>query len=924
MSFIAGYYGLPDVSSETNVCCPFPHSFGHYESHPSAHFKTDDQGTVFNCKTCGASHNDVTFAEAILGCSPKYAHKIALRCKDCQSIYEWRLSTPLSEGGRKLANSFGISNEVIKELDIQEPMGLEGQALCFPVTLYDNIVDVRTYTPGGSPKVKSLSGGLGSMIYPYDIWRQTQKARVTLICAGEKDMAVARSQGFNAITLTCGEGNLPKILKDFKDREIAIVYDNDDPGRDGALKLAECLYEHSKHVKVVTSFHQVCSEPKEDITDFFTKYGKTKQDLIAFIESTPYYEPDPQVLATKQCKWCDLYTASQPDNINKLVRSNIQVVAIADTTFTVPTSVTMEKYKLSDKDTMGLNECREWDLTNNNLSDALHLMDNNFREEAIDENLRGFMYIRKTEKYIRKRVFSTVTVYKAYVTDMYETNVEDATPMEYQAYSFGCRLESGQKYAVTYKLVPHPYKGQQLVMLITNAEQANDSVSNFQVTDEVREDLALFRDIPGNTAEKVTTLVNKVKGLIGYNGNNTLIKAIDLSYHTALQFNFARERDIRGYLDTLIVGESRTGKSSTANALRKEYELGIFTSLAGNSATIPGLIGGSNKTQSGFQTRAGVIPQNHRGLIIFEEFGKCKQDVISELTDIRSSNEVRIARVSGSITLPAMVRMIALTNAKTTGSNIKPISTYPNGISVVTELVGTAEDIARYDLILVLADLGNAQIDPFWNPEDPMPTRAYRNRVRWVWSRTAEEVVIPKEVELYLVERANKLNEEFNSHIKLFGTEAWKKLARLSIAVAGYTVSTDETFENIVVTKDCVDWAEAYYREVYDNDVFKLREYVANERLYSEIDNDGISALQDLYTKYTALVLQLEKSMVCSKNMLSSASGLTTDDLNKALSAMTRCLFIQYQGYDIIPTTRFRKGMKAINTGTVIKKIGEE
>ena len=121
---------------------------------------------------------------------------------------------------------------------------------------------------------------------------------------------------------------------------------------------------------------------------------------------------------------------------------------------------------------------------------------------------------------------------------------------------------------------------------------------------------------------------------------------------------------MRGYLDTLIVGESRTGKSSTANTLRKEYGLGVFTSLAGNSATIAGLIGGSNKTPTGFQTRAGVIPQNHRGLVIFEEFGKCKQDVVSELTDIRSSNEVRIARVSGTITLPALVRMIALTNAK--------------------------------------------------------------------------------------------------------------------------------------------------------------------------------------------------------------------------------------------------------------------
>ena len=37
--------------------------------------------------------------------------------------------------------------------------------------------------------------------------------------------------------------------------------------------------------------------------------------------------------------------------------------------------------------------------------------------------------------------------------------------------------------------------------------------------------------------------------------------------------------------------------------------------------------------------------------------------------------EVRIARVSGSITLPAMVRMISLSNVKADGHNIKPIAT---------------------------------------------------------------------------------------------------------------------------------------------------------------------------------------------------------------------------------------------------------
>ena len=87
---------------------------------------------------------------------------------------------------------------------------------------------------------------------------------------------------------------------------------------------------------------------------------------------------------------------------------------------------------------------------------------------------------------------------------MYETtDTTNTQPMEYTAYSINNKLESGQKYLITYKLVPHPYKGQQLVMLITDAEQANDSVSNFQLTDRVKHSLDTINNIAGNVEERI-------------------------------------------------------------------------------------------------------------------------------------------------------------------------------------------------------------------------------------------------------------------------------------------------------------------------------------------------------------------------------------------------------------------------------------
>jgi hypothetical protein len=507
---------------------------------------------------------------------------------------------------------------------------------------------------------------------------------------------------------------------------------------------------------------------------------------------------------------------------------------------------------------------------------------------------------------------------------MFETATVDVVPMEYTAYSIGLKLESGKKYMVTYKLVPHPYKGQQLIMLITAARQASDSVSNFIVDDAVKQQLAVIRNQPGTVPERIEAFTNRFKSVLGYDGNNTLIQAIDFGYHTVLQFNFGQFKNVRGYLDMIIVGESRVGKSSTAEAMRTLYGLGTFASLAGNAATVPGLIGGSNKVNGAYQTRAGIIPQNHKGLIIFEELGKSNNNIITELTDIRSSNEVRITRVSGTLTLPAIVRMVALTNVKTTDGVIKPIAAYPHGIAILTELVGTAEDIARYDVALILGDRGPQVTDPYWEAPERFDDAVYHARVRWIWSRGIDQVIIDNDVGRYIVAKANELNQTYDCHIKIFGTEAWKKVARLSISIAGYLVSTDDTYEKIIVQKEHVDYAVEFLKHIYDNGTFKLKEYAEHEKRYASIDADGVELLQDVYISCPQLLLHLEQIAQTTKNTLQAVTGLDNDKYNAQMNRLVSGLFVQFSKYDIIPTERFRIGMSRINRNTRATRVGEQ
>lgn len=921
MSFFNWYFNLTGEKAEEHVLCPFPHKAGeleYYESNPSAQVNTDEG--LFHCKTCDRGHNEPTFIQAITGCKLSDAHRLVPLFRNTEDLLAWTSDTSVQHGRIPLANEFNITEEVQQELHLVTRTGVD---ILFPAFMYGKLLDIRTYTPNGTPKTRSRMGAVNGLIIPFDLWVDTPKDRWTLLCAGEKDMAVARSHGFNAITLTGGERMAPLTPKYFKDRKVAIVYDNDDAGRAGAMKVANSLMPHTPYVKMVTAFHEGM-ENKEDITDYFNKYSHTKEDLIKCIEDTDWYTRT----TVSDIPQVNLYQASLPQNTGRIVRASIQVTAVADSVYTMPTELLATKVRMSDDEksnTMHLNEVRSWAVDEDNIQDLLHLVDNNFKEKQLRDNQLKLTHVPYMERNVQIKTYGRYTVYKATVTDLFETSSEtDHMPMEYLAYSTQ-RLESGKKYNATFKIVPHPYAGQQLIMIIWQLEQAMDSISTFKVNDTTRASLRKFKTFADENgiACAITDCVERVKGLLGYNGNNTLIQAMDLAFHTPLEFHLGRFRNIRAYLDTLIVGESRMGKSSTADVLRRTYGLGTFVSLAGNSATIPGLVGGSNKVGTSYQTKAGLIPQNHKGLMIFEEFGKCKADIMSELTDIRSSNEVRITRVSGSLTLPAMVRMITLSNVKTLpDKQIRSIASYPHGIAVVTELVGSAEDIARYDLILVLGDKGNSISDPYWEPREPHLEEDYRTRIRWVWSRTPEQINISEEVGRYIFQRANELNEVYDNHIKIFGTEAWKKLARMAISVAGYCVSTVD-YEHIVVTKDHVDYAKEFMIKLYDNPIFKLQQYVEHERKYSDTDNEAASLLQEIYTQAPGVVLHLEQEHKTSKAMLSAAAGLNNDQMNRIVNQLIQGMFVKLSNNDIIPTERFRLTTPTLNRRTIIQRVGE-
>lgn len=913
---------FPDVEfnyeGNTQVCCPFPHYINeqeYYETNPSAGI--DIEKGLFHCFSCNKGYNKLTFTKDYFNVNDTQARDLITLLENSDSLDDWQPRVETYNAcidAKMITTKLRFSPEIVEKLHI----GYSTQGgIDIPIIYKNRVVDRVQYFPNQVPKYKRNKFSISGTIFPYDLWKETKsKSNYTIICAGEKDCICARDHGFNAISFTGGESYVPNLfLNDFKDKKIYIVYDNDETGRVGAKRVAFALKDYAKEIHIV-DLKPVCVNEKEDLWDFFNKYNKTQTDLYNLLKtSKTMTEEDYKIELNKMYPLVDLHTATTSNYLNKIVRSNIQVVATADQIFSLPTDITGVKGTRDNENTdkMKPGEARKWELTEDNFKDILYLISSGLKETQIENNIKSMLLkisLKETNVTIKKKHIKPV--YGCTVTDI--VNPLDSSPLtEFTAFSINQKLENGKKYTITYKLVPHPQDGQKLIMIIKDVEESDEFLDNFKITEEVKNNLNVFKPNNISDEDKFNDTIQRVKGILHADYDDNLITIIDLWFHTVLQFNVGAFKNIRGYLDTLVVGESRIGKSSTVTALQEMYDLGKIVSLAGNSATPASLIGGSNVVRGSYQTRAGLIPQNNKGAIIFEELVKCNSNLIRELTEIRSSSKVRISRINGSIELPALVRMLTLTNPKSIDGISKPINEYPNGISILTDIIGTAEDIARYDVIAIFGFDADKPIDPFFKPKEPYTKEQYKTRIRWIWSRKPENIIITEDIYKYVNDECNKVNANYKSHIKIFGIELWKKVMRLAISIAGYLISTDDTYENIIIKKYHIDKAINILVNLYDNNTFRFKEYCDEENKYKGATSDDIALLQNMYPNYSIAIDILNTNTSISRSNLQAIAGLGTEAFNRLVNVLSRNRFINLSSYNISATDKLKKAYEHIN-----------
>ena len=195
---------------------------------------------------------------------------------------------------------------------------------------------------------------------------------------------------------------------------------------------------------------------------------------------------------------------------------------------------------------------------------------------------------------------------------------------------------------------------------------------------------------------------------------------------------------------------------------------------------------------------------------------------------------------------------------------------------------------------------------------EPIPEEAYHHKIQWIYTRKPEDVIFAEGSDSYIWEKAEELNNLFESNFPLFTTTTPLKLARFSVAMAGLIVSTSDDYSKVRVTKGIVDEVVEFLKHIYDNDTFKLHEYKKEYDSYTSISDDEQKELQKLYDKNSTMFEFLAHQSTTSRKNLQVVSGIENDAFGKIFNKLVKHKFVRLSGETVHPTPKFRLAMASI------------
>lgn len=398
-------------------------------------------------------------------------------------------------------------------------------------------------------------------------------------------------------------------------------------------------------------------------------------------------------------------------------------------------------------------------------------------------------------------------------------------------------------------------------------------------------------------------------------GRRLMLMTYDLAWHSVISFDFDGKRVSRGFLDVLIIGEPRCGKSEMVNRMQEHFNMGEI--ITGENVSKAGLVGGVNITDNSKMIIWGKYPRNNGRLVVTDEYSNLDIETIAALSAVRSSGVAEINKIiSGRA--EAMTRKISISNPRT-GNNFDSVE-YP--IMLVKNLIGRDEDIARFDVILGVRQNDMTAKDIAQARKVAIPhvyTKELCNwLLQWTWDLTPEQVrFTPKAVDA-VYDVAEKQIQAWSSPFPMIvGPEQHERVARLCAALAARLFTFEE--KKLIIREEHVEVIKNYMEKIYTHNALEYHIYAQRMRARSEQfaskQEDILSGIKALPFSTRVLKLFLDNYYVNKVQLEDEIHELTPGKARKIISSLSSWGLITRGKRGYVKTESFNRVLRSNFTG---------
>lgn len=818
--------GPPRERGEQDMYCPT-----HPDSRRSA--TVNFENGVWWCGKCGGgSLKDLVKAYEDWAPPPGGSQQTRTGDEDLPSekvVASWsrRLLRDESLHGM-LVGRRGITRDTMKNYEI----GWDDDQGVFTIPVRDaegQLVNVRFYDLNPQRtgrKIWQVRGHSEPRLYPIDI--MAGDPQQIIICEGEWDALITIQSGFPAITRTASAGTWMGSWNTlFKDRVVYLCHDCDDTGSKANTKVGRALARIAAEVRVVVLPFPHTEKHGKDLSDFWTEGGTPEQFQRLLADALPW-DSDKLHPETLDPYDADVLDSFDSERLGKPLRLTVTIKGKREPGYSVPKEVELTCTRDAGE------KCLRCPLFGAEGDDTLDIErgDPIVLEMINSTKPQLTNLIRETYGAVKcDKLDITVTRYQAIETLYARPSVEHTNADGAGAYK-NIKITSVGRHDTlpnnTVQVVGALHvdpRTQGNEFLAWDLSPLRTSVDAF---DFRQEDIKLLRRFRprGNQRplRKLGDIARELSaGVTRIYGRTEMHALMDLVWHSVLAFRFDGELQPRGWLQALVVGDTGTGKSETSQRLAAHYGAGEV--VACETASLAGVVGGLQQfggKSNEWAITWGAIPLNDRRLVVLDEVSGLSTEDISSMSQIRSSGLAELTKIQTERT-HARTRLLWLGNPRQ-----GKMRDYTYGIQAIRPLIGAYEDIRRFDLAMSVAagDVATEVINQTYHAASLTHTaEACQALIRWVWSRTEDQVVWAEGAEQCVYRLAQEMGERYVDDPPLvLPADIRMKIARVAVALAARTFSSTEDYESILVTRQHVKDAVAFMDTLYSMKGFGYRE----------------------------------------------------------------------------------------------------